>query len=258
MNMKKITLFGLMFYVCNIFAQIPATIPYVNNFDLPADTLGWKMENIDTLGEWAYSSDFFGINQSGSFVFMPDNVNLSNNWVISVPIQLTGGITYSLDFKYENLSMQTVAPSNLSVYFGTQQDSSAMTTQIVNVANYVNNTDFADSHSTFSVPTSGVYYIGFHEKGSNGGGNYDGGGTFDNLSNGNISIFPNPASEWLNIVLPQSNAKVMIYNVAGQLVLEEEMTSSAAKINISGLSKGIYLVKMYAGNEIYTNKISKY
>lgn len=58
-----------------------------------------------------------------------------------------------------------------------------------------------------------------------------------------ISIYPNPAQDVINIKLGNnaSKLKVTIYNTAGQLVLTSENKTS---IDISGLLKGVYLLKV--------------
>lgn len=271
--MKKITLVFALLCAYSGFAQTPVIPPYSNDFNDESSFTGvWTLENPAGIGQWIYSPDYFGISGSGSVVFLPDGTNPSNNWLFSAPFALTAGVNYALDFKYMNIAAGFNA--NLKVMIGLQNNSSSMITQIVNIGAYdlnQTNWDLCDSsHTVFSVPATGTYYIGFLDAGSVAP-NMDGGQFIDNFSltpasttsiseqhDGIALVSPNPASEWLNIVLPQSNAKVMIYNVAGQLVLEKEMTSSTAKINISDLSKGIYFIKMVAGNEISTSKISKY
>ncbi|WP_261511873.1 T9SS type A sorting domain-containing protein [Chryseobacterium paludis] len=58
-----------------------------------------------------------------------------------------------------------------------------------------------------------------------------------------ISIYPNPAQDVINIKLVKntSKLKVTIYNTTGQLVSTSENKTS---IDISGLTKGVYLLKV--------------
>lgn len=74
--------------------------------------------------------------------------------------------------------------------------------------------------------------------------------SFTNLGTSNpgivkddISIYPNPAQDVINIKLGKNATKfkVTIYSTAGQLVLTSENKSS---IDISGLTKGVYLLKI--------------
>lgn len=62
-----------------------------------------------------------------------------------------------------------------------------------------------------------------------------------------FSMYPNPASEQLNLVLNENsaNANIQIYNLTGALVLETQADEQAkSQINVSGLQAGVYIVKV--------------
>ena len=61
---------------------------------------------------------------------------------------------------------------------------------------------------------------------------------------GAVSIFPNPASDFLNITTMNKIEKVEIYNLLGQKV----MTGHSNTINIKNLSKGIYFSNVQLEN----------
>ena len=62
-----------------------------------------------------------------------------------------------------------------------------------------------------------------------------------------MSIYPNPAVDQLNVNLSQ-NADIVIYNIMGQNVMNVEGHVGANSINISSLTSGIYFVN--AGSEV--------
>ena len=67
------------------------------------------------------------------------------------------------------------------------------------------------------------------------------------LSNTNLTIYPNPATDFLNISLSNSNFKnstIIIYNVSGMEVSKSTMNGSTAQLNIESLSNGVYFVKV--------------
>lgn len=70
-----------------------------------------------------------------------------------------------------------------------------------------------------------------------------------------ISIFPNPASDVLTIEMPSSTIlqKVSLYNTLGQKSLE----SINSKINLSSLSKGIYVVMLETNEGTFHKKLIK-
>jgi len=63
--------------------------------------------------------------------------------------------------------------------------------------------------------------------------------------NSDFHIFPNPASEKINVFGAISPHPIKIYNLTGELVLESECKS---EIDVSNLSTGIYLIK--SGNKV--------
>ncbi len=59
-----------------------------------------------------------------------------------------------------------------------------------------------------------------------------------------IEIYPNPATDIVNIVSP-NKVRTIISNVEGQKLLEE---TNAGQINISSLATGLYIIKIYDEN----------
>lgn len=74
-----------------------------------------------------------------------------------------------------------------------------------------------------------------------------------------VNVYPNPTSDYLNIALPQDiqlpELSAIIYTVNGLVVKEDKGT---AKLSITELKSGIYLVMLYAGgNQLSTHRIVK-
>ena len=69
-----------------------------------------------------------------------------------------------------------------------------------------------------------------------------------------LSIHPNPASNFLNINTNTVIDKVEFYDIVGKLVLNSKYTNT---IDIGHLSDGLYLVRIYSGNQSITKKIIK-
>ncbi|MDD2385903.1 MAG: T9SS type A sorting domain-containing protein, partial [Bacteroidales bacterium] len=69
-----------------------------------------------------------------------------------------------------------------------------------------------------------------------------------------VSVYPNPASETINIVT--DNAKtITITNLVGQIVKEISVTNEIETIDISNLNAGIYFAKLSKANETAVLKI---
>lgn len=57
-----------------------------------------------------------------------------------------------------------------------------------------------------------------------------------------ISIYPNPASDHINVANLQENVKFEIYEVSGKKVMEKELSELNNGIDISHLSSGMYFI----------------
>jgi gluconolactonase len=70
----------------------------------------------------------------------------------------------------------------------------------------------------------------------------------------NPIIFPNPTSGYLNIALAKYDA-LHIFTISGQEVLSKLSSSCPAKIDLSSLQNGCYIVKIEADEVVYSSKI---
>lgn len=72
-----------------------------------------------------------------------------------------------------------------------------------------------------------------------------------------VSIFPNPAKERIFIkgISTDVNTSVVIYTIAGQMVLEKHNYSNGSQLAVSNLSEGIHIVKIKSGDNYYSKKL---
>lgn len=77
----------------------------------------------------------------------------------------------------------------------------------------------------------------------------------------NLSVYPNPAKEELVVSVNnfKSNATsyLELYNIAGQKVLDQSILQNNTKVDLSALSKGLYLLKTNVEGTVSTVKIVK-
>lgn len=78
-------------------------------------------------------------------------------------------------------------------------------------------------------------------------------------SRNNISIYPNPTNDILNIELKNSDKiKIEIANTLGQIVFEETTETKNLKLDIKNLNAGLYFLKIISGDKIIgTKKVVK-
>lgn len=80
-----------------------------------------------------------------------------------------------------------------------------------------------------------------------------------NIKYGLIQVYPNPATNLLNIELISqinSNANIVIFDLQGKEILNENLNRTM-QVDVSTLPAGLFLVKVVNGNNIYTQKLIK-
>ena len=70
-------------------------------------------------------------------------------------------------------------------------------------------------------------------------------------------MYPNPSTSNTLFFIVQQEAKITVYSILGKLVLKEEISQTKNSIDISSLTRGIYLVKIHVGNQFITKKLLK-
>lgn len=80
----------------------------------------------------------------------------------------------------------------------------------------------------------------------------------ENAETTQISVYPNPAKDELNLVAaktPAANAKIRIINASGSIVLEQNVVTAHTKVAVSTLQPGIYLLKFIQNDTVHITKI---
>lgn len=70
-----------------------------------------------------------------------------------------------------------------------------------------------------------------------------------------FSLFPNPASDYINIVSETEIDKIQIYSLNGQLLFSKDIYSNSVKICLNKFSKGLHYIKVYIEKNISIQKV---
>ena len=82
----------------------------------------------------------------------------------------------------------------------------------------------------------------------------EGGSDYLTLSNLQVSIYPNPATN--SITINAGNALTFsLYDLTGRIVLDTNLSDGISNLNVSSLSKGLYLVKIQQREEVFCQKL---
>ena len=131
--------------------------------------------------------------------------------------------------------------------------------------------NFRDNFEKISIdtPDAGMYTISITHKNTLVGGaqNYSliVSGVNQTLSNNNfqksdesVTIFPNPFSDTVNFSFATdfNCSKITVYNILGNEILSDSKFENRS-IDLSFAQSGVYFVKFFAENQVYTRKIIK-
>jgi hypothetical protein len=86
------------------------------------------------------------------------------------------------------------------------------------------------------------------------------GSEITNANSGVIKTYPNPVTNLLNVsILGQASGRgtIQIINDNGIVVLQQKATSNPQVVNVAGLAKGIYILKLNDGSNSMTSKFVK-
>ena len=72
-----------------------------------------------------------------------------------------------------------------------------------------------------------------------------------------LKVYPNPSGNKIKISVPNHTKEtgVSIYNISGSEVFKEQFKSSEIEINTESFQKGVYLIKVSYGNEVFNEKV---
>lgn len=252
------------------------TFPYLENFDSGvAQTIGW--ENVFSTGlNWGLYGDE---NVDGRRLGLKDWMGgINHKTTYSRPIQLTAGTNYTISFDYSLIQLGDFINSenspNLDVILTTSPSAESAT--ILSTISQISNSQNQTFTTTFTAPTSGIYYVGlkglFNQNPTQDpslGGLVLSGINYlhvDNFSLDNnldiedktltfFSIYPNPTSTFLNF--SEELKDVLIYDSIGRII--NSYVIPQERINVDILAPGNYILqgKNAAGDKIIKHFLKK-
>lgn len=244
---------------------LPTTVPFTEDFEsvttpnLPACSI---MENVGTGNNWR-TVDYPGYGFTNKTLNYRWNLtNAADVWYFTKGIMLTAGTEYSISYRYGN-SSTTNYKENLGVMYGMGANAESMTEEIADHLDIQTPTPI--TNEVFFTPTvTGVYYFGFHAHSlANQDQLYVDDITIDaalankTFAMNDLRSYPNPVKDVLNVSYKQNISNVAVFNLLGQKVIENTINANSAKIDMSSLSRGTYLVKVTSDNQIKTIKVIK-
>ncbi|MBC5993571.1 endonuclease/exonuclease/phosphatase family protein [Pontibacter cellulosilyticus] len=200
--------------------------------------------NLIILGDYNDDVDVsvVGTNQPSSFnMFVSDN----NYKTLTYDLSVAGAFTYESGSLKSFLDHMIVSNTLEDEYIA---NSIMIESQLLE--------SIADFRSTTSdhLPVSARFYI-----------STDNTTGIADATKGQFKVYPNPTSSYVNLVLPEKatkgNINLSVWSVDGRRVFETtaNLHSANQDLNrkISNLAKGVYVIKINAGNEVYQTRLMK-
>ncbi|MEI6123209.1 MAG: choice-of-anchor J domain-containing protein [Bacteroidota bacterium] len=237
-----------------------ASVPVIMGFESTENLQGWTVLDANTDGyTWGL---YTGTGHTGTdyIGYSYNTASAANDWFFTKCTNLNSGTNYVLKFWYRGAS--TSFTEKMRVKIGTAPTAAGMTTQLVQYANIASAT-WTLSSTNFTVPSSGVYYIGFQCYSA--ADQYDLYmddisvdvlvGVDENTVSAQTEVYPNPASNLITVNAPEKIRELSMLNMLGSLVYSQVVNANTVSINTTALQNGIYFIKIETESGTITKKI---
>jgi hypothetical protein len=243
-------------------APIISTFPWTENFDgetTPNMPCGWVVDNVNADAyTWETGTDQPSSGANAMQVRW-NSAEAANDWAFTPELQLTGSVTYQLSFAYSVAGGSF--PEKLKVMYGATQNVAGMTNLLFDST--LTNTTYQTATALFTPPTTGSYYVGFHD--------YSNADMFElyvddvtidiatsvneSATTNNINIYPNPTTGIFTITGNVKNATVNVMSITGKTVYQNRIANNNSIIDLSNNAKGLYFVAISTENGTETYKV---
>ncbi len=229
-----------------------------------------KKDNIYSARPIAYGILAFQIGSKGKFIssttVKKDSINLDSYSVIdslksiyttiinkekdtlqNAVIKIDAGDSNYRSAEYVRLSSPSLGDTTTVTLGGQVVDSLGT----IHAYNWISSPVY--SHTTqINVPAGSAVVLRFHSKIGN---------SINDNSKKNkhfLNLYPNPASEKVTIITDMTEHSIIsIYNLQGQILLQQQIQQGKTDIDISELAKGVYIVRLNSNARVEVGRIIK-
>lgn len=260
-------------YTFSLMNDPVVTVPYSENFDdLDAFAeqmypLGYSHENANNDNfPWDVISDVATpgmAHTTPNAMHMLFSLSQMNDYLFTPPVYLAAGTNYDFSFWFRTMGDAWVPEpiEKLKVFLGTDNNSAAMTTEIFKNENLTNQ-EWQKATISFEVAATGEYFFSFYGFSDPSQGlllvddvAIDLSISVADIEKSNVSIYPNPATNLVNIKSIEDVENVKIYNMSGSLVYEESYQTNEINLETSSLTTGAYMLVLETKKETIRRKL---
>ncbi len=245
-------------FAFNTACDIVSTFPWTDGFE--SGITCYTITGLPSVETWVLgtTSPLNGTN-SAQIDYDPGPAP-QDQWLTSPVFDLTSLSDPQITFNWNMSFYWGISPNNNYDMFlkATTDGGTTWTTLWTEPAVFTDWTYYDTTLSLSAFAGATAFQFAFEYVGTDGAAFYLDDITIDNFTNvnavnaeKNVYVYPNPAFNTLYIA-NSKNPVVNIYNALGELVLSTTKTT----VDVSGLSQGLYIVKVIENNTIITKQIN--
>ncbi|MCU7616727.1 choice-of-anchor J domain-containing protein [Chryseobacterium sp. PBS4-4] len=239
-----------------------AGTPYSYGFD---NTSTGFYQNDGWTGAWSTNATAGNPQAGAQMVFSNNSTTAATNrWLFSKPFNLSAGNTYTATFYLRNFGGATPPAQSVKLTVGNEATSAAQTNTVW-TSSTVANTTWTQYTATFTPASTGTYYFGFNHFSPIQASAVSLGLDTFNISGvlgvndtevikKGISIYPNPATDFVTIKSDSKINNVELFDASGRKV---SVYLNDNKIDVRSLTPGSYLINIETKDGISTEKFIK-
>ncbi|MEI6765541.1 MAG: GEVED domain-containing protein [Bacteroidota bacterium] len=171
---------------------------YAMGFEPTDDMTGWLNLDVNSDGE-KWIAPYNGTAHTGSYSAEYYNTMTAagDEWLFSRCFTLAAGSTYKVDYWYRVSSANY--PESVDLKIGNAQTPGGMNTTLISMPS-MTNTSYQKATATFTVPSDGSYYFGWHAYTPSGSNTY----YYAYIDDINIALVPDQEAAALGVTTPNS------------------------------------------------------
>lgn len=238
------------------------TLPYETNFSNEDLNTCWTIIDANGDGDGLYGEITFYTGADESYMMYAYNeTNAADDWAISPAFTLGQNAAASFEYAVYNSNY----PEKFSVYVIGEGQTYAEGTKVVNTKT-VTNTNWAFQAVDLSAYNGQTVQVAIHVESA--ADKYAIFFTNFRIANdevsiaevsendNNVSVYPNPANNVLNVNATSNISSVEVYTIAGQKVAGFTADGMQTVVNTSNLSNGMYIIKINTENGVVNQKFT--
>jgi hypothetical protein len=241
------------------FSCESVTVPYANDFMDEALNQCWTVVDANNDGDPSTGSGLFHVVEGGA-LYVYSSTNNADDWLISPAIQVGPNCMATFDYwcrlsSYPERFSVYVIPAGQTYQTATQvvapvdvTNDEATMTQEVDLSAYANQTIQVAIHCESDADEYYFYVTNFFIDSDPVG--------IEEVESNNISVYPNPANNYVNVNANSNISNVEVYTISGQKVADFTANGTQAVISTSNLSNGMYLMRINTENGTINKKFS--